>query len=253
MPPWQVTALGGQTVLQVSGLEWTMLQLLNKSVLQLSVTALFYLYNSKKIHLQGMRAGRPKDTKRRAPHRAREREREREKRALAPLFIRFSVPGPVLCKLGQPGVLFVLPEVLTLVLGPSFVLFLQAFPFQVFQPQPFWTPFPYYNYLIYDCKNWTIKKAKHQRIDTFELWCWGRLLRVPWTTRRSNQSILKVISPEYSLEGLMLQPKLQYFGHLMPTANSLEKTLMLGKIEGRRRRGRQRMRWHHRLNGHEFE
>ena len=87
-----------------------------------------------------------------------------------------------------------------------------------------------------------IKKAKHQRIDAFELWCQRRLLRVPWTTRRPNQSILKEISPEYSLEGLMLKLKLQYFGHLMRRADSLEKTLMLGKIEGRRRRGRQRMR-----------
>ena len=92
-------------------------------------------------------------------------------------------------------------------------------------------------------ESWTIKKAEHQRIDAFELWCWGRLLRVPWTARRSNQSILKEISPEYSLEGLMLKLKLQYFGHLMQRADSLEKTLMLGKIEGRRRRGRQRMRW----------
>ena len=88
-----------------------------------------------------------------------------------------------------------------------------------------------------------LKKAEHQRIDAFELWCWRRLLRVPWTARRSNQSILKEISPEYSLEGLMLQLKVQYFGHLMGRADSLEKTLMLGKIEGRRRRGRQRMRW----------
>ena len=88
-----------------------------------------------------------------------------------------------------------------------------------------------------------MKKAEHQRIDTFELWCWRRLLRVPWTARRSNQSILKELSLEYSLEGLMLKLKLQYFGHLMRRADSLEKTLMLGKIEGRRRRGRQRMRW----------
>ena len=95
--------------------------------------------------------------------------------------------------------------------------------------------------VMYGCKSWTIKKAERRRIDVFELWCWRRLLRVPWTARRSNQSILKEISPEYSLEGLML--KLQYFGHLMQRANSLEKTLMLGKIEGRRRRGRQRMRW----------
>ena len=88
-----------------------------------------------------------------------------------------------------------------------------------------------------------MKKAEHRRIDAFELWCWRRLLRVPWTARRSNQSILKEISPEYSLEGLMLKLKLQYFGHLMRRTDSLEKTLMLGKIEGRRRRGRQRMRW----------
>ena len=88
-----------------------------------------------------------------------------------------------------------------------------------------------------------MKKAEHQRIDAFELWCWRRLLRIPWTARRSNQSILKEISPEYSLEGLMLKLKLQYFGHLMRRTDSLEKTLMLGKIEGRRRRGRQRMRW----------
>ena len=88
-----------------------------------------------------------------------------------------------------------------------------------------------------------IKKAEHQRIDAFELWCWRRLLRVPWTARTSNQSILKEISPEYSLEGLMLKLKLQYFGHLMQRTDSLEKTLILGKIEGRRRRGRQRMRW----------
>ena len=97
--------------------------------------------------------------------------------------------------------------------------------------------------VMYGCENWTVKKAEHQRIDAFELWCWRRLLRVPWTARRSNQSILKQISPEYSLEGLMLKLKLQYFGHLMRRADSLEKTLMLGKIEGRRWRGRQRMRW----------
>ena len=93
------------------------------------------------------------------------------------------------------------------------------------------------------CESWTIKKAEHQRADAFELWCWRRFLRVPLTARRSNQSILKEISPEYSLEGLMLKLKLQYFGHLMRRTDSLEKTLMLGKIEGRRRRGRQRMRW----------
>ena len=97
---------------------------------------------------------------------------------------------------------------------------------------------------MYGCENWTVKKAECQRIDAFELWCWRRLLRVPWTARRSNQSILKEISPEYSLEGLMLKLKLQYFGHLMQRADSFEKTLMLGKIEGRRRRGRQRMRCH---------
>ena len=90
---------------------------------------------------------------------------------------------------------------------------------------------------MYGCESWTIKKAKSQRIDAFELWCWRRLLRVSWTARRSNQSILKEISPEYSLEGLMLKLKLQYFGHLMLRADSLEKTLMLGKIENRRRRG----------------
>ena len=93
------------------------------------------------------------------------------------------------------------------------------------------------------CASWTIKKAEHQRIDAFELWCWKRLLRVPWTARRSNQSILEEISPEYSLEGLMLKLKLQYFGQLMQRADSFEKTLMLGKIEGRRRRGRWRMGW----------
>ena len=92
------------------------------------------------------------------------------------------------------------------------------------------------------CK-WTIKKAEHQRIDAFELWCWRRLVRVPWTARRSNQSIIKEMSPEYSLEGLVLKLKLQSFGHLMRRTDSLEKTLMLGKIEGRRRRGRERMRW----------
>ena len=96
--------------------------------------------------------------------------------------------------------------------------------------------------LQYGCESWTIKKAEHWRIDAFELWCWRRLLRVPWTARRSNQSILKEISPECSLEGLMLKLKLQYFGHLMQRADSLEKTLMLGKIEGGRR-GWQRMRW----------
>ena len=97
--------------------------------------------------------------------------------------------------------------------------------------------------VMYECESWTVKKAECGRIDAFELWCWRRLLRVPWTTRRSNQSILEELSPEYSLEGLMLKLKLQYFGHLMQRTDSLEKTLMLGKIEGRRRRGRQRMRW----------
>ena len=97
--------------------------------------------------------------------------------------------------------------------------------------------------VMYGCENWTIKKAEHQRIDAFELWCWRRLLRVPWTARRSTQSILKEISPGCSLEGLMLKLKLQYFGHLMQRSDSFEKTLMLGKIEGGRRRGQQRIRW----------
>ena len=97
--------------------------------------------------------------------------------------------------------------------------------------------------VMYGCESWTIKKVERQRIDAFELWCWRRLLRVPWTARRSNQSILKETSPGCSLEGLMLKLKLQHFGHLMRRADSLEKTLMLGGIEGRRRRGRQRMRW----------
>ena len=96
--------------------------------------------------------------------------------------------------------------------------------------------------VMYRCESWTVKKAEHQRIDAFELWCWRRLLRVPWTARRPNQSVLKAISPGCSLEGLMLKLKLQYFGHLMRRVNSLEKTLMLGGIGGRRRRGRQRMR-----------
>ena len=96
--------------------------------------------------------------------------------------------------------------------------------------------------VMYGCESWTVKKAEHKRIDAFELWCWRRLLRVPWTARRSNQSILTKISLEYSLKVLMLKLKLQYFGHLMGRTDSLEKTLMLGKIEGRRRRGRQRMR-----------
>ena len=97
--------------------------------------------------------------------------------------------------------------------------------------------------VMYGCESWTIKKPEHRRIDAFKLWCWRRLLRVPWTARRSNQSVLKEISPGCSSEGLILKLKLQYFGHLMRTADSLEKTLMLGKIEGRRKRGRQRMRW----------
>ena len=97
--------------------------------------------------------------------------------------------------------------------------------------------------VMYGCESWTIKKAEHQRIDAFELWCWRRLLRVPWTAKRSNQSILKEINHEYSLEGLILKLKLQYFGHLMRRTNSLKNTLKVGKIEGRRRRGWQRMRW----------
>ena len=100
--------------------------------------------------------------------------------------------------------------------------------------------------VMYECESWTVKKAECRRIDAFELWCWRRLLRGPWTARRSNQSILKEISPGLSLEGMMLKLKLQYFGHLMRRVDSLEKTLMLGGIVGRRRRGRQRMRW---LNG----
>ena len=97
--------------------------------------------------------------------------------------------------------------------------------------------------VLYGCESWTVKKAERRRIDAFELWCWRRLLRVPWTARRSNQSILKEINPGYSLEGLMLKLKLQYFGHLIQRTDSFEKTLILGKIEGRRRRGRQRTRW----------
>ena len=111
--------------------------------------------------------------------------------------------------------------------------------FQVPGMAPFHIFLPFHT----GCESWTIKKAEHQRIDAFELWYWRRLLRVPWTARRSNQSILKEISPEYSLEGLILKLKLQYFGHLTQRTDSLEKTLMLGKIEGRRRRGRRRMRW----------
>ena len=97
--------------------------------------------------------------------------------------------------------------------------------------------------VMYGCESWTIKKAEHQRIDAFEVWCWRRLLRVLWTAKRSNLSILKEINPEYSLEGLMLKLKLQYFGYLMQRADSIEKTLILGKIEGGRKRGRQKMRW----------
>ena len=108
--------------------------------------------------------------------------------------------------------------------------------------------------VLYGCESWTLKKAECRRIDAFELWCWRRLLRVPWTARRSNQLILKEISPEYSLEGLIL--KFQYFGHLMQRADSLEKTLMLGETEGKRRKvvaEDEMVGWHHRLNGHEFE
>ena len=104
--------------------------------------------------------------------------------------------------------------------------------------------------VMYRCESWTRKKAKRQRIDAFELWCWRRLLRVPWPARRSSQSILKEINPEYSLEGLILKLKLQYFGHLMQRANS--KTLMLGKIEGKTTED-EMVGWHHQLNGHEFE
>ena len=110
--------------------------------------------------------------------------------------------------------------------------------------------------VMYGCESWTIKKAEHQRTDVFQLWCWRRLLRVLWIARRSNQSILKEIKPEYSLEELMLKLERQYLGHLMQRAFSLEKILMLGKIDGRRRRGQQRMKmvgWHHRHDGHEFE
>ena len=109
--------------------------------------------------------------------------------------------------------------------------------------------------VMYGCEGWTIKKAERRRIGAFELWCWRRLLRIPWTARRSNLSILKEISPEYLLEGLMLKLKLQYFGHLMWRTDSLKKTLMLGKIEGGRRRGRQdeMVEWHHRLDGPKFE
>ena len=100
-----------------------------------------------------------------------------------------------------------------------------------------------FSVVTYGCESWTLKKAEHQRIDAFELWCWRRLLRVPWTAKRSNQSILKEISPGCSLEGMMLKLKLQYFGHLMRRVDLLEKTLMLGGIRGRRRKGRQKMRW----------
>ena len=114
--------------------------------------------------------------------------------------------------------------------------------------------------VMYGCESWTIKKAEHQTIDAFELWCWRGLLRVPWTARRSNQSILKEISPEHSVEGLMLKLKLQYFGHLMGKTDSFEKTLMLGKIEGRRRRQEEKgptedemVGWYHRCDRHEIE
>ena len=107
--------------------------------------------------------------------------------------------------------------------------------------------------VMYGCESWTVKKAESWRIDAFELWCWRRLLRVPWTARRSDHSILKEISPGISLEGMMLKLKLQYFGHLTWRVDSLERTLMLGGIGGRRRRGRQRMRWHHWLDGGESE
>ena len=109
--------------------------------------------------------------------------------------------------------------------------------------------------VMYGCESWTVKKAEHRRIDAFELWCWRRLLRVPWIARRSSQSILKKISPGFSLEGVMLKLKLQYFGHLMQRVDSLEKILMLGRIGARRRRGRQDevAGWHHQLEGHEFE
>ena len=108
---------------------------------------------------------------------------------------------------------------------------------------------------MYECESWTIKKAEHWRIDAFELWCWRRLFKVPWTGRGSNQSILEEINPEYSLEGLMLRLKIQYFGYLMQRTDSLEKTLILGKIKGRRKRGRQdeMVGWYHQLDGREFE
>ena len=112
-----------------------------------------------------------------------------------------------------------------------------------------------FSFNLYGCESWTIKKAERQRIDAFELWCWRRLLRVPWTARRSNQSILKEISPGCSLEGLMLRLTLQYFGHLMRRVDSLEKTLMLGKIEEKEKKGTtedEMVGWHHRLNGHGF-
>ena len=111
----------------------------------------------------------------------------------------------------------------------------------------------FFQWSCMDVRVKTIKKAERRRIDAFKLWCWRRLLRVPWTAWRSNQSILKEISPEYSLEGLMQKLKLQYFGHLIQRGNSLEKFLILGNIEGKRRRGRQRMRWLDGINGHEFE
>ena len=123
-------------------------------------------------------------------------------------------------------------------------------------PAKVWIVKPmFFPVVLYVYKSWTTKKVERQRVNAFELWCWRRLLRVPWTARRSNESILKEINPEYSLEGLILKLKFQYFGHLMQRANSLEKTLLLGKAEGRRKRGRQdeMVGWHHWLNGHAFQ
>ena len=123
-------------------------------------------------------------------------------------------------------------------------------------PAKVWIVKPmFFPVVLYVYKSWTTKKVERQRVNAFELWCWRRLLRVPWTARRSNESILKEINPEYSLEGLILKLKFQYFGHLMQRANSLEKTLMLGKAEGRRKRGRQdeMVGWHHWLDGHAFQ
>ena len=122
------------------------------------------------------------------------------------------------------------------------------------QQRSIWSRLWFFPVVMYGCESWTVKKAVHRRTDASELWCWRRLFRFPWTTRRSNQSILKEISPEYSLKGLMFKLKLQYFDHLIQRTDSSEKTLMLGKIEGRKRRGLQRIRcWmHHQLNGHGF-